>query len=313
MSIVGSGRVRLWLATAGGLGGLAGVLALAAGAASQPVPNDLPVGSCIMAYGNTGKIVDKVQGGYRMLNDGDASGVPVVVSASSAKPAACAGGAPALPPAAAMQGPTAGLKVGACATAYGQSGKIVAAVQGGYRIASDADPQGTPFVAAASSVHASTCQTPAAKPAGTPAKAQPQVAAAAPPQHDAAGCPGSSSPAGLAGRDKGFAGALLSNWTTPARPGSDGATTAKIQSLVMGPGRPANYMDQRQFGVPAGATMYPGRVKFTMCTDFRTEANYSYADENVTCYGNPADGSPTCSLAAHTTGLDSPRNWSVPK
>ena len=304
-----SNRVRrLALNLAGGLGGLAGALAPGAAPLAQVVANDLPVGSCITAYGNSGKIVDKVQGGYRMLADGDPGGTPSVVSAASARPAACTGGKAPAPAPAPVQGAPAGLKPGACVTAYGQSGKITSTVQGGYRIASDADPQGAPFVAAASSVRPSACAV-----AARPPVAAAKVPAPGPMQHAAAGCPGSSSPAGLNARDKSFAGALLSNWSTPARPGSDGATTAKIQSLVIGPARPANFTDQRQFSVRAGAPMYPGRVKFTLCVDYRTEASYHYSDENVTCYASPADGSPLCSLAAHTAGLENPRDWSVPK
>lgn len=314
-----SNRVgRLALILVGGVGGLAGALAPGAAALAQPVANDLPVGSCITAYGNSGKIIDKVQGGYRMQVDGDPNGTPSVVSAASARPAACTGGQAPAPAPAAVQGAPAGLKVGACVTAYGQSGKIAGVVQGGYRIASDADPQGVPFVAAASSVRSSACAA-AVRPAAAVAAKVPVRAphgpapAQAPVQHAAAGCPGSSSPAGLSGRDKSFASALLSNWTTPARPGEDGATTAKIQSLVIGAARPANFADQRNFSVRAGASMYPGRVKFTLCVDYRTRASYHYGDENVTCYASPADGSPRCSLAAHTAGLENPRDWEVLK
>ncbi len=221
----------------------------------------------------------------------------VAVSTSGMVPAA---------PAAAQR---AELPLGTCVTAYGNTGRIVESIQNGYRIATDADPTGTAMVAPASDTKPSACKT-AAPPAVRAAAAAPNPAPAM--AGGGTGCFVSSAPAGLAGRGQAFAAVLLRHWTVPADPGSDGATTAQIQSLQIGTPHAAIYSDLRQYAVAPGGAVYPLRLKFTLCKDYRTYAHYHAAEENAVCFAAAAGGT-ECSLTGHTAGLADPRDWDVRK
>ena len=202
------------------------------------------------------------------------------------------------------------LPVGECVAAYGNSGRIVEIIQNGYRIATDAEPAGTPMVATASDTKSAPCGAPA--PAAQAAHPAAQAPFAQAPQQAGAGCPPSSAPAGLAGRDQTFAAVLLSHWDAPADPGSDGAVTSQIETIEVGSPQTPTFMDRRQYAVSEDAPIYPLRVKFTLCKDYRTQANYHSAEENFVCFP-AAGGGIECSMSGHTAGLAAPRDWVVRK
>lgn len=207
------------------------------------------------------------------------------------------------------------LPIGTCVAAYGSSGRIVDKVPGGYRIASD-EPGGSPFIGTAASTVRAACKgAPAAAPAGP---VQPPRAAVAPakataPQQGATGknCPASSA-AAVSGQARNYANAILSNWTTPAAPGSDGAVTAVIESVKVGAARKATFWDKDNASLNPAKPVIPMVVKATMCTDFRTRMTYHQVQENFICYTKSAGGL-ACGEIAHSGDLPQPRNWEVLK
>ena len=211
------------------------------------------------------------------------------------------------------------MPVGTCVTAYGESGKIVGYVQGGYRVASDANPNGTPFVASASGTTKTSCTVtqgvtrPVAERPARPATAAVPGnlpnGATLPPRGGA--CFGSST-GGLTGPARIFGSLIVSNWAAPAHPGSDGAVTVKVDSLRVGVSRRATFWDRDNNTLDARAPVTPVIARVTTCTDYRTRLDYREVQENFLCY-TKAIGGLACGETAHTADLPQPRNWDVKK
>lgn len=178
-----------------------------------------------------------------------------------------------------------GLGPGACVTVQGgpASGRIVQATPGGYIVQGAGQDMAMNW--AANRVHPGPCPADAGQ--------ANQMKACPPSDPDSAGA---------TGLERTFRGAVRQTIEHPAVVGADGAVTVTFQSFQVGGPRAWTPDDARNFTADPSRPVYPLRVKFTSCTDFRTAIEVCQQEENYDCFTQPT-GQTACQMSGHTGNL----------
>jgi hypothetical protein len=209
--------------------------------------------------------------------------------------AVAAGGAVPSAPAEAADG----LAVGACVTVRGQPspGRIIALSRGGYVVQGQGKAPSEAMNWATTDVDPGPCPAP------------PNAAQLAQPH----ACFASDSDSlGATVLEQGFRGAVRQTIERAPAPGYDGAVTVSFQSFKVGAGRRWTAADSFNFSADPGKPVYPLRVKFTSCTDYRTAIELRQQESNYECFTTPT-GETVCQMSGNSGGMMQPTTQRIPK
>ena len=194
---------------------------------------------------------------------------------------------------------TDGLAVGACVTVRGQPspGRIIALSRGGYVVQAEGKAPSEAMNWATMDVDPGPC--PAAPNAAQ--LAQPHACFAS-----------DSDGLGATALEQSFRGAVRQTIERPAAPGADGAVTVSFQSFKIGAARRWTAVDSFNFSADQSKPVYPLRVKFTSCTDYRAAIELRQQESNYDCFTTPT-GETACQMSGSSGGMMQPTTQRIPK
>ena len=192
-----------------------------------------------------------------------------------------------------------GLAVGACVSVRGQPapGRIIALSRGGYVVQAEGKAPSEAMNWATMDVDPGPCPTAP----NAVQLAQPHACFAS-----------DSDSLGASALEQGFRGAVRQTIERAAAPGSDGAATVSFQSFKIGAGRRWTAADSFNFSADQGKPVYPLRVKFTSCTDYRTAIELRQQESNYDCFTTPT-GETACQMSGNSGGMMQPTTQRIPK
>ena len=194
---------------------------------------------------------------------------------------------------------TDSLAVGACVSVRGQPapGRIIALSRGGYVVQAEGKAPSEAMNWATMDVDPGPC--PAAPNAAQ--LAQPHACFAS-----------DSDSLGATALEQSFRGAVRQTIERAAAPGSDGAVTVSFQSFKIGAGRRWTAADGFNFSADQSKPVYPLRIKFTSCTDYRTAIELRQQESNYECFTTPT-GETACQMSGNSGGMMQPTTQRIPK